>query len=79
MQIALQLLIFGGFLLNTLAAWFNYKATSGVHQLVNSRMTELLELTRRAARAEGHLEASEAAVKPDILADIEYNGKKDTS
>lgn len=29
------------------------------HDLVNSKMTELLELTRRSARAEGVLEARE--------------------
>jgi len=29
----------------------------GIHQLVNSRMTELLELTRTSARAQGALDA----------------------
>jgi hypothetical protein len=53
--VVIQLMVLAGFLANVLAAWINFRATNDVHTLINSRMTELLELTRKAAKAEGQL------------------------
>ena len=44
---------------------YNRKQVGDVHQLVNSRMTELLSLTKTASKAEGVKEASDAAGKRD--------------
>jgi len=52
--------VFGALATMTVAIvrlWIELRA---VHGLINSRMTELLELTRKAARAQGALDADTA-------------------
>ena len=44
-------------------AWLQSRKT---HLLVNSRLTELLELTRKAAKAEGKLEAVDEQSKANL-------------
>lgn len=53
-----------GFLLPTLMALLALMKTQETHVAVNSRMDELLKITRTASRAEGVLEGSAAHVTP---------------
>ena len=46
-----------------------YGEIRSVHHLVNSRMTELLDLTRQAARAQGVLDAGQEPRGPDVDTD----------
>ena len=46
-----------------------YGEIRSVHHLVNSRMTELLDLTRKAARAQGVLDADQGRPAPDVDTD----------
>lgn len=57
---ALQLINTGGLVV---IALLTYLGNRQLHQLVNSRMTEMLELTRRASKAEGVKETEDAAAK----------------
>lgn len=49
------------------AGYFSYRANAGinvVHEAVNSRMDELLEITKKNSRAEGVIEGREERRKP---------------
>ncbi len=54
-EVIIQILILCGFLVNGVVALVNYFATRQVHTMVNSRMTELLELTRKSSEAMGRV------------------------
>jgi hypothetical protein len=49
-----------GAIIAALIAGFALVQTRATHQLINSRMTELLDLTKTAARAEGKAEGEQA-------------------
>ncbi len=49
----LQLLNTAGLIVVALITYYGNRQIEQIHSLINSRMTELLELTRKSARAEG--------------------------
>ena len=61
--VQIQLVVSGAAVLMALvSAWFAYlahKTAKVTHILFNSRMTELMELAKKAAKAEGVLEEKE--------------------
>lgn len=55
----IQLMIVGGGIVNSLICLYVAKQVRTVHTLVNSRMSELLEVATKGSRAEGKIEGKE--------------------